>query len=88
MIIYSIDERSIENVYNNYNLSCAICYIILRIVFIMEEMSVEKCPRGEMSVGELSGGTGLRENGQGDMIRVGNSLDRPIIIHLEINYIM
>ena len=82
MIIHSIDGRSIENVYNKYNLSCAICYIILRLVFIMEEMSVEKCPRGEMSVGELSVGTGSRENDQGDMIQGGNSPDRHIIIHL------
>ena len=79
------DGRSIENV---YNLICAICYITSRIIFIMKEMSVEKCPMGEMSVGELSWGKYPRGNDRGDMIRGANSLDRPIVMHLEINYRM
>ena len=54
----------------------------------MKEMSVEKCPMGEMSVGELSWGKYPRGNDRGDMIRGANSLDRPIVMHLEINYRM
>ena len=44
------DGRSIENVYNEvkHNLLCAICYIILRNVFIMKEMSVGNCPGGQV----------------------------------------
>ena len=69
-----------------HNSICAICYVILRIASIMKEMSVE---------GNVFGGTVRRGhaclggNDQRDTSNGGggggNSLDRPIIIHLEIN---